>query len=44
MFEEEHAEAVASALEPDSEDEFEDATPPSELAAEAPASDEGEEA
>ena len=44
MFEEEQAEAVASALEPDSEDEFEDATPPSELAAEAPAADEGEEA
>jgi large subunit ribosomal protein L9 len=35
MFEEEQAEAVATALEPDSEDEFEDATPPSELAAEA---------
>ena len=44
MFEEEQAEAVASALEPDSEDEFEDATPPSELAAEAPAAGEGEEA
>ena len=44
MFEEEQAEAVASALEPDSEDEFEDATPPSEVAAEAPAADEGEEA
>ncbi|WP_374392587.1 50S ribosomal protein L9 [Sphingopyxis sp.] len=44
MFEEEQAEAVASALEPDSEDEFEEATPPSELAAEAPAADEGEEA
>ncbi|SEH11946.1 LSU ribosomal protein L9P [Sphingopyxis sp. YR583] len=44
MFEEEQAEAVASALEPDSEDEFEDATPPSELAAEAPAADEEEEA
>ena len=44
MFEEEQAEAVASALEPDSEDEFEDATPPSELAAEAPAADEAEEA
>ena len=44
MIEEEQAEAVASALEPDSEDEFEDATPPSELAAEAPAADEGEEA
>ena len=40
MFEEEQAEAVASALEPDSEDEFEDATPPSERAAEdAPAAD-----
>ena len=37
--------AVATALEPDSEDEFEDATPPSELAAEAaPAADEEEEA
>ena len=35
MFEEEQAEAVATALEPDSEDEFEDATPPSERAAEA---------
>jgi len=44
MFEEEQAEAVATALEPDSEDEFEDATPPSELTAEAPAADEEEEA
>ncbi|MBU0823672.1 MAG: 50S ribosomal protein L9 [Alphaproteobacteria bacterium] len=35
MFEEEQAEAVATALEPDSEDEYDDATPPSELAAEA---------
>ena len=43
MFEEEQAEAVATALEPDSEDEFEDATPPSELAPEA-AADEAEEA
>jgi large subunit ribosomal protein L9 len=43
MFEEEQAEAVATALEPDSEDEFEDATPPSEAAPEA-AADEGEEA
>ena len=44
MFEEEQAEAAAAALEPDSEDEFEDATPPSELAAEeAPAADEAEE-
>jgi large subunit ribosomal protein L9 len=44
MFEEEQAEAVATALEPDSEDEFEEATPPSELAAEeAPAADEDEE-
>ena len=42
MFEEEQAEAVATALEPDSEDEFEDATPPSELAPEA-AADEAEE-
>ena len=33
MFEDEQAEAAATALEPDSEDEFEDATPPSELAA-----------
>lgn len=33
MFEEEQAEAVSTALEPDSEDEFEDATPPSERAA-----------
>ena len=45
MFEEEQAEAVASALEPDSEDEFDDATPPSERATdEAPAADEAEEA
>ena len=47
MFEEEQAEAVASALEPDSEDEFEEATPPSEIAAEeAPAAntEESEEA
>jgi large subunit ribosomal protein L9 len=45
MFEEEQAEAVASALEPDSEDEFEDATPPSERPAEeAPAADDAEEA
>jgi large subunit ribosomal protein L9 len=45
MFEEEQAEAVASALEPDSEDEFEDATPPSERAAEeTPAATEDEEA
>ena len=45
MFEEEQAEAAAAALEPDSEDEFEEATPPSELAAEeAPAADEAEEA
>ncbi|MGH6633333.1 50S ribosomal protein L9 [Sphingopyxis sp.] len=43
MFEEEQAEAVATALEPDSEDEFEDATPPSERAAEeAPAAGEDE--
>jgi large subunit ribosomal protein L9 len=34
MFEEEQAEAVASALEPDSEEEFEEGTPPSEAAAE----------
>lgn len=32
MFEEEQAEAAAAALEPDSEDEFEDAVPPSERA------------
>ena len=44
MFEEEQAEAVATALEPDSEDEFEDATPPSELAPEASTADEEEEA
>ena len=45
MFEEEQAEAVASALEPDSEDEFDDATPPSERAAdETPAATEDEEA
>jgi large subunit ribosomal protein L9 len=43
MFEEEQAEAVATALEPDSEDEFDDATPPSELVAEAPVADEAEE-
>jgi len=43
MFEEEQAEAVATALEPDSEDEFEDATSPSELAPEA-AADEAKEA
>ena len=45
MFEEEQAEAAATALEPDSEDEFDDATPPSERAAEeAPAATEDEEA
>lgn len=45
MFEEEQAASAAAALEPDSEDEFEDATPPSEVAVEeAPAADEGEEA
>jgi large subunit ribosomal protein L9 len=47
MFEEEQAAAAAVALEPDSEDEFEEATPPSEIAAEeTPAADaeEGEEA
>ncbi len=44
MFEEEQAEAAATALEPDSEDEFEDAgAAPSERAAEA-AADEAEEA
>lgn len=44
MFEEEQAEAVATALEPDSEDEFEDAgAAPSETAPEA-AADEAEEA
>ena len=43
MFEEEQAASAAAALEPDSEDEFEDATPPSELAPEA-AADEAEEA
>jgi len=41
MFEEEQAEAVASALEPDSEDEYEEGTPPSNVAA---ADAEGEEA
>lgn len=41
MFEEEQAEAVASALEPDSEDEYEEGTPPSDVAA---ANAEGEEA
>jgi len=45
MFEEEQAEAVASALEPDSEDEFDDVAAPSDVAAEeAPAADEDEEA
>ncbi|MDZ3832661.1 MAG: 50S ribosomal protein L9 [Sphingopyxis sp.] len=45
MFEEEQAAVAAAALEPDSEDEFEEGTPPSEVAAEeAPAADEGEEA
>ncbi len=46
MFEEEQAEAVSTALEPDSEDEFEDATPPSERAADDSdeAKDEAEEA
>ncbi|WP_077146948.1 50S ribosomal protein L9 [Sphingopyxis sp. KK2] len=39
MFEEEQAEAAASALEPDSEDEFEEGTPPSEAAVEATADD-----
>lgn len=43
MFEEEQAEAAASALEPDSEDEFEEGTPPSETAVEA-AADDAEEA
>ena len=43
MFEEEQAAVAAAALEPDSEDEFEEATPPSELAAdEAPAADDAE--
>lgn len=45
MFEEEQAEAVATALEPDSEDEYDDATPPSERTPEeAPAATEDEEA
>ena len=45
MFEEEQAAVAAAALEPDSEDEFEEATPPSEAATQdAPAADEGEEA
>lgn len=45
MFEEEQAESAAAALEPDSEDEFEDATPPSErVADEDTAADEAEEA
>ncbi|MGH6652673.1 MAG: 50S ribosomal protein L9 [Sphingopyxis sp.] len=43
MFEEEQAEAAASALEPDSENEFEEGTPPSETAVEA-AADDAEEA
>lgn len=46
MFEEEQAEAATTALEPDSEDEFDDATPPSEMAdadtSEAPAEAEAE--
>ena len=46
MFEEEQAAVAAAALEPDSEDEFEDVGPaPSEIAAEeTPAADEAEEA
>lgn len=40
MFEEEQAAAAAVALEPDSEDEFEEATPPSEAAAETVADEE----
>jgi large subunit ribosomal protein L9 len=43
MFEEEQAEAAATALKPDSEDEFEEGTPPSETAVEA-AADDAEEA
>jgi large subunit ribosomal protein L9 len=39
MFEEEQAAAAAVALEPDSEDEYDDATPPSEAAGDAPAAD-----
>jgi large subunit ribosomal protein L9 len=39
MFEEEQAEAAATALEPDSEDEFEEGTAPSEAAVEATADD-----
>ncbi|MGQ3100873.1 MAG: 50S ribosomal protein L9 [Sphingopyxis solisilvae] len=39
MFEEEQAAAAAVALEPDSEDEYDDAMPPSEAAADAPAAD-----
>lgn len=39
MFEEEQAEAAATALEPDSEDEYEEGTPPSEAAVEATADD-----
>ena len=39
MFEEEQAAAAAVALEPDSEDEYDDATPPSEAAGDAPAVD-----
>ena len=42
MFEEEQAEAVATALEPDSEDEFEEATPPSDVAAEEAADEDQE--
>ncbi|SNT23544.1 50S ribosomal protein L9 [Sphingopyxis indica] len=44
MFEEEQAAMAAAALEPDSEDEFEEGTPPSDAAAdEAPAEDEASE-
>ena len=39
MFEEEQAAAAAVALEPDSEDEYDDATPPSEATGDAPAAD-----
>jgi large subunit ribosomal protein L9 len=44
MFEEEQAEAAAAALEPDSEDEFEDATPPSERVADEASDDAADEA
>lgn len=43
MFEEDQAEAAATALEPDSEDEFDDASAPSETANETPVAEEADE-